>query len=111
MAQYRSGEIEPVYLTLADVLELHALIIGATASEAADQLAHRSLGPRTGRLDPQLQQRRDTGGGCQARDLGDAQHRIAAGRLRTTDAVSMGPQRTAAETQILSGRHAPDDDP
>ena len=61
MAQYRSGEIEPVYLTLADVLELHALIIGATASEAADQLAHRSLGPRTGRLDPQLQQRRHSG--------------------------------------------------
>jgi hypothetical protein len=38
MAQYQSGEIEPAYLTLADVLELHALIIGATASEAADQL-------------------------------------------------------------------------
>jgi death on curing protein len=41
MAQYQSGEIEPVYLTLADVLELHALIIGATAAEAADQLRNR----------------------------------------------------------------------
>jgi hypothetical protein len=37
MPQYQSGEIEPVHLTLADVLELHALIIGATAAEAADQ--------------------------------------------------------------------------
>jgi death-on-curing protein len=38
MAEGRSGEFEPVYLTLADVLELHALIIGVTAAEAADQL-------------------------------------------------------------------------
>ncbi len=38
MTEGRSGEFEPVYLTLADVLELHALIIGATAGEAADQL-------------------------------------------------------------------------
>jgi hypothetical protein len=37
----RSGEFEPVYLTLADVLELHALI-GATAGEAADQLRNRT---------------------------------------------------------------------
>ena len=36
MAEGRSGEFEPVYLTLADVLELHGLIIGATATEAAD---------------------------------------------------------------------------
>lgn len=38
----QSGEFEPVYLTLADVLELHALIIGATATEAADQLRNRA---------------------------------------------------------------------
>jgi hypothetical protein len=38
----RSGEFEPVYLTLADVLALHALIIGATAAEAADQLRNRA---------------------------------------------------------------------
>jgi death on curing protein len=38
----QSGEFEPVYLTLADVLELHALIIGATAAEAADQLRNRA---------------------------------------------------------------------
>ena len=38
----QSGEFEPVYLTLADVLELHALIIGATAIEAADQLRNRA---------------------------------------------------------------------
>lgn len=42
MTQGRSGEFEPVYLTLADVLELHALIIGATAAEAADQLRNRA---------------------------------------------------------------------
>jgi death-on-curing protein len=35
------GEIEPVYLTLADVLVLHALIIDATAAQAADQLRNR----------------------------------------------------------------------
>jgi hypothetical protein len=28
MAEGQAGEIEPVYLTLADALELHALIIG-----------------------------------------------------------------------------------
>ncbi len=42
MAEGLSGEFEPVYLTLADVLELHALIIGATAAEAADQLRNRA---------------------------------------------------------------------
>jgi death on curing protein len=42
MVEGRSGEFEPVYLTLADVLVLHALIIGATASEAADQLRNRA---------------------------------------------------------------------
>jgi death-on-curing protein len=41
MGEGQSGEFEPVYLTLADVLELHALIIGATAAEAADQLRNR----------------------------------------------------------------------
>jgi hypothetical protein len=42
MAQYQSGEIEPVYLTLADVFELHALIIEATAAEAVDHLRNRA---------------------------------------------------------------------
>jgi death-on-curing protein len=42
MVEGQSGEFEPVYLTLADVLELHALIIGATAIEAADQLRNRA---------------------------------------------------------------------
>lgn len=42
MAEGRPGELEPVYLTLVDVLELHALIIGATAAEAADQLRNRA---------------------------------------------------------------------
>jgi hypothetical protein len=28
MAEGQSGEFKPVYLTLADVLDLHALIIG-----------------------------------------------------------------------------------
>jgi death-on-curing protein len=42
MAEDESGEIEPVYLALADVLELHALIIGATAIEAAGQLRNRA---------------------------------------------------------------------
>jgi death-on-curing protein len=42
MAGGQSGEFEPVYLTLADVLELHAVIIGATAAEAADQLRNRA---------------------------------------------------------------------
>jgi hypothetical protein len=42
MVEGQPGEFEPVYLTLADVLELHALIIGATATEAADQLRNRA---------------------------------------------------------------------
>ncbi len=42
MVEGQSGEFEPVYLTLADVLGLHALIIGATAAEAADQLRNRA---------------------------------------------------------------------
>ncbi len=42
MVEGQSGELEPVYLTLADVLELHALIIGTTAGEAADQLRNRA---------------------------------------------------------------------
>jgi death-on-curing family protein len=42
MAEGQSGEFESVYLTLTDVLELHALIIGTTAAEAADQLRNRA---------------------------------------------------------------------
>jgi death-on-curing protein len=42
MTEDQPGEIEPVYLRLADVLELHALIIGATTAEAADQLRNRA---------------------------------------------------------------------
>ena len=42
MAEGQPGEIEPVYLTLGDVLQLHALIIGATAAEAADQLRNET---------------------------------------------------------------------
>ncbi len=42
MVEGQSGEFEPVYLMLADVLELHTLIIGATAAEAADQLGNRA---------------------------------------------------------------------
>ncbi len=42
MSEGESGEFEPVYLTLADILELHALIIGATTDEAADQLRNRA---------------------------------------------------------------------
>jgi death on curing protein len=42
MAEGLSGEIEPVYLTLADILKLHALIIDATAAEAVDQLRNRA---------------------------------------------------------------------
>ena len=41
MEEDRPGEIEPVYLTLTDVLGLHGLIIGATVAEAADQLRNR----------------------------------------------------------------------
>jgi hypothetical protein len=42
MVEGQSGEFEPVYLTLADVLELHALIIGVTAAEVADQVRNRA---------------------------------------------------------------------
>jgi death-on-curing protein len=41
MADEQSGENEPVYLTLQDVLELYGLIVGATAAEAADHLRNR----------------------------------------------------------------------
>ncbi len=41
MADEQSGENEPVYLLLVDVLELYGLIIGATAAEAADHLRNR----------------------------------------------------------------------
>jgi death on curing protein len=41
MGEEQAGSVEPVYLTLKDVLELHALIIGATVAEAADQLRNR----------------------------------------------------------------------
>jgi len=41
MTDGEPGEIEPVYLTLADILDLHALIIDATAAQAADQLRNR----------------------------------------------------------------------
>jgi death on curing protein len=42
MTDDEPGEIEPVYLALADVLDLHALIIEATAAQAADQLRNRA---------------------------------------------------------------------
>ncbi|MCW2970741.1 MAG: death-on-curing family protein [Solirubrobacterales bacterium] len=42
MSEGPAGEIEPVYLTVADVLELHGLIIGGTAAEAAAQLRNRA---------------------------------------------------------------------
>jgi len=41
MTDEQAGEIEPIYLTLEDVLELYGLIIGATAAEAADHLRNR----------------------------------------------------------------------
>jgi death-on-curing protein len=41
MAEEQSGEIEPVYLTLEDVLDLYGLLIGASAVEVADQLRNR----------------------------------------------------------------------
>jgi death-on-curing protein len=41
MADEQPGEIEPIYLTLEDILELYGLIIGATAAEAADHLRNR----------------------------------------------------------------------
>jgi death-on-curing protein len=42
MAGDQPGEIEPVYLTLEDILGLYGLIIGATATEAANHLRNRS---------------------------------------------------------------------
>lgn len=41
MEGHEPDETELVYLTLPDVLDLYALIIGASASEAADQLRNR----------------------------------------------------------------------
>jgi death-on-curing protein len=41
MVDEQSGEIEPVYLTLEDVLGLYGLIIGTTPAEAADHLRNR----------------------------------------------------------------------
>ncbi len=41
MADKQSGEIEPIYLTVEDVLGLYGLIIGAGSAEAADHLRNR----------------------------------------------------------------------
>jgi hypothetical protein len=41
MEDDQPGETELVYLALPDVLDLYGLIVGATASEAADQLRNR----------------------------------------------------------------------
>ena len=41
MVEDQLGDLEPVYLTLEDVLGLHGLIIGATSTEAGDQLRNR----------------------------------------------------------------------
>jgi death-on-curing protein len=41
MAEEQLGGVEPIYLALEDILELHGLIIGATAAEAGDQLRNR----------------------------------------------------------------------
>jgi death-on-curing family protein len=41
MAEDQPDEIEPVYLTLGDVLELYGLIIDASTAEAADHLRNR----------------------------------------------------------------------
>ncbi len=41
MAEDESGENEPVYLALEDVLGLHGLIVGGSPIEAADQLRNR----------------------------------------------------------------------
>jgi death-on-curing protein len=41
MADEQSGETEPIYLTLEDVLGLYGLIIGAGSAEAADHLRNR----------------------------------------------------------------------
>lgn len=42
MTEGQPGEIEPVYLTLGDVLELHALINVATPNKAANQLRNKA---------------------------------------------------------------------
>ncbi len=42
MAEEQPAGIEPVYLTLDDVLELYGLIIGATTTEAGDQLRNHA---------------------------------------------------------------------
>lgn len=42
MTEGQSGEFEPVYLRLADIVELYALIIGSTPEKAADQLRNRA---------------------------------------------------------------------
>jgi hypothetical protein len=47
MTDEQSGENEPVYLTLHDVLGLYGLIVRATAAEAAD-------GWRVAASDPEL---------------------------------------------------------
>lgn len=41
MADEQPGEIEPVYLTLEDVLGLYGLIVGGTSAEAGDHLRNR----------------------------------------------------------------------
>jgi death-on-curing family protein len=41
VAEDRPGDSELVYLTIEDVLTLHGLIIGASSTEAADQLRNR----------------------------------------------------------------------
>jgi death on curing protein len=41
MPEEQPAGIEPVYLTLGDILELYGLIIGATAAEAGDQPRNR----------------------------------------------------------------------
>lgn len=43
MAEDRPGDSELVYLTIEDVLTLHGLIIGASSTEAADQLRNRDV--------------------------------------------------------------------
>jgi hypothetical protein len=42
MADEQSGETEPVYLTLDDILGLYGLIVGATVAEAGDHLRNRA---------------------------------------------------------------------
>ena len=41
MAEDRPGDAEPVYLSVEDVLTLYGLIIGASSTQAADQLRNR----------------------------------------------------------------------